>query len=225
MFLILDHKSWTKSLFSIFSNITINLLPALIAGALLLLLGLPLLALLFQVSIVDDVDGVVDDSDDGVGDGGDDVCDDDAPSLLCPPRSSLSIFQWLLTSEKFPWNPISEKLNIFLEFDFWTFEHSPWNLSFLLLQPAADTSATGYGPPAEEYGAPSSSYGSAYSRSVRILCPMISSTLEINYLYFITCSKLYLASSYLIFVIFFTQAKFLENKIYTEKRQFFALNL
>ena len=31
--------------------------------------------------------------------------------------------------------------------------------------------------------------------------------------------------SYLIFVIFFTQAKFLENKIYTEKRQFFALNL
>ena len=27
---------------------------------------------------------------------------------------------------------------------------------------------------------------------------------------------------YLIFVIFFTQAKFLENKIYTEKRQFFA---
>jgi len=61
------------------SNITINLLPALIAGALLLLLGLPLIALLFQ--------------------------------------------------------------------------------------PAADTSATGYGPPAEEYGAPSASYGSAYSRS------------------------------------------------------------
>ena len=30
---------------------------------------------------------------------------------------------------------------------------------------------------------------------------------------------------YLIFVIFFTRAKFLENKIYTEKRQFFALNL
>ena len=25
--------------------------------------------------------------------------------------------------------------------------------------------------------------------------------------------------------LFFTQAKFLENKIYTEKRQFFALNL
>ena len=65
-----------ESPFSISSNITINLLPALIAGALLLLLGLPLLALLFQVSLVDDVDGVVDDSDDG----GDDVCDDDAPS-------------------------------------------------------------------------------------------------------------------------------------------------
>ena len=32
-------------------------------------------------------------------------------------------------------------------------------------------------------------------------------------------------SPYLIFVIFFTLAKFLENKIYTEKRQFFALNL
>ena len=31
--------------------------------------------------------------------------------------------------------------------------------------------------------------------------------------------------SYLIFVNFFTRAKFLENKIYTEKRQFFALNL
>ena len=30
---------------------------------------------------------------------------------------------------------------------------------------------------------------------------------------------------YLIFVIFFTRTKFLENKIYTEKRQFFALNL
>ena len=28
--------------------------------------------------------------------------------------------------------------------------------------------------------------------------------------------------AYLIFVIFFSQAKFLENKIYTEKRQFFA---
>ena len=31
--------------------------------------------------------------------------------------------------------------------------------------------------------------------------------------------------SYLIFVIFFTQSNFLENEIYTEKRQFFALNL
>ena len=100
---------------------------------------------------------------------------------------------WLLKNSL--WNPISEKLNIFLEFDFWTFEHFPWNLTFLLLQPAADTSATGYGPPAEEYGAPSSSYVSAYSRSVRILCPMISSILGFNYLYYITCSKLHLASS------------------------------
>ena len=32
-------------------------------------------------------------------------------------------------------------------------------------------------------------------------------------------------NTYLIFVIFFTLAKFLENKIYTEKRKFFALNL
>ena len=32
-------------------------------------------------------------------------------------------------------------------------------------------------------------------------------------------------NAYLIFVIFFTRAKFLENKIYTEKRQFLALNL
>ena len=31
--------------------------------------------------------------------------------------------------------------------------------------------------------------------------------------------------AYHIFVIFFTRAKFLENKIYTEKRQFFVLNL
>ena len=31
--------------------------------------------------------------------------------------------------------------------------------------------------------------------------------------------------TYLIFVIFFTQAKFLEDKIYTEKCQFFVLNL
>ena len=34
-----------------------------------------------------------------------------------------------------------------------------------------------------------------------------------------------LRNPYLIFVIFFTLAKFLENKIYTKKRQFFALNL
>ena len=31
--------------------------------------------------------------------------------------------------------------------------------------------------------------------------------------------------AYLIFVIFFTQSSFLENEIYTEKRQFFAINL
>ena len=34
-----------------------------------------------------------------------------------------------------------------------------------------------------------------------------------------------LSAPYLIFVIFFTRAKFLQNKIHTEKRQFFALNL
>ena len=38
-------------------------------------------------------------------------------------------------------------------------------------------------------------------------------------------SIFYPLPSYLIFVIFFTQATLLENKIYTEKRQFFALNL
>ena len=32
-------------------------------------------------------------------------------------------------------------------------------------------------------------------------------------------------AAYLQFVIFFTRAKFLENKIYAEKPQFFALNL
>ena len=35
----------------------------------------------------------------------------------------------------------------------------------------------------------------------------------------------YNLNTYLIFVIFFTRAKFLDSKIYTEKRQFFALNL
>ena len=40
----------------------------------------------------------------------------------------------------------------------------------------------------------------------------------------ILCSTVY-TLSYLIFVIFFTLAKYLEYKIYTEKRQFFALNL
>ena len=125
-------------------------------------------------------------TDDGECDDGGDFGDDDC-SLLCQSRSPSSIFQlqngsldiWLLEIWKF-----SSKS------DFWTFEHFPWNLTFLLLQPAADTSATGYGPPAEEYGAPSSSYGSAYSRSVRILCPMISSILGFNYLYYTTCSKL-----------------------------------
>ena len=34
-----------------------------------------------------------------------------------------------------------------------------------------------------------------------------------------------LCQTYLIFVIFLTRLKFLENKIYTEKRHFFALNL
>jgi len=33
------------------------------------------------------------------------------------------------------------------------------------------------------------------------------------------------SGSYLIFVIFFTHVKFLESKIYTEKRQFVPLNL
>ena len=37
--------------------------------------------------------------------------------------------------------------------------------------------------------------------------------------------KLMIKEPYLIFVIFFTHSNFLENKIYTEKRQFFALNL
>ena len=37
--------------------------------------------------------------------------------------------------------------------------------------------------------------------------------------------KFLLCRSYLIIVIFFTLTQFLENKIYTQKRQFFALNL
>jgi len=38
-------------------------------------------------------------------------------------------------------------------------------------------------------------------------------------------NTIYNIQSYLIFVVFFTRAKFLENEIYTKKRQFFALNL
>ena len=41
----------------------------------------------------------------------------------------------------------------------------------------------------------------------------------------ITIGSITMLIAYLIFVIFFTRAKFLENKIYTEKRQFFALNM
>ena len=42
---------------------------------------------------------------------------------------------------------------------------------------------------------------------------------------FLFISYLSIHFPYLILVIIFTRAKFLENKIYTEKRQFFALNL
>ena len=49
---------------------------------------------------------------------------------------------------------------------------------------------------------------------------------EFNHIPLISiCHKKRYYCAYLIFVIFFTLAKFLENKIYTEKRQFFALNL
>ena len=41
----------------------------------------------------------------------------------------------------------------------------------------------------------------------------------------LTTPELFRFFSYLIFVIFFTRAKFLENKIYTKKRQYFALKL
>ena len=42
---------------------------------------------------------------------------------------------------------------------------------------------------------------------------------------FLFISYLSIHFPYLILVIIFTRAKFLENKIYTEKRKFFALNL
>merc|ERR1712107_789499 len=47
-------------------------------------------------------------------------------------------------------------------------------------------------------------------------------TLSCTILHFLALSCTILP--YVIFVIFFTRAKFLDNKIYTEKRQFFALN-
>ena len=43
--------------------------------------------------------------------------------------------------------------------------------------------------------------------------------------FFMSFTPLLYRYPYLIFVIFFTRAKFLENKIYTEKPQFFTLNL
>ena len=54
--------------------------------------------------------------------------------------------------------------------------------------------------------------------SIHIDFSIISSNSDLE----ISKTKLH---AYLIFVIFFTRAKFLENKIYTEKRQFFTLNL
>ena len=46
-----------------------------------------------------------------------------------------------------------------------------------------------------------------------------------KYLWYIDKLRLVKVHAYLIIVIFFTLTQFLENKIYTEKRQFFALNL
>ena len=51
---------------------------------------------------------------------------------------------------------------------------------------------------------------------VNLLCKVVSMMIMI---------MIFDDHAYLIFVIFFTQSIFLENKIYTEKRQFYALNL
>ena len=59
---------------------------------------------------------------------------------------------------------------------------------------------------------------------VTLYLPVFNMRIVHNTLILLIKSASYIVA-YLIFVIFFTQAKFLENKIYTEKRQFFALNL
>ena len=51
------------------------------------------------------------------------------------------------------------------------------------------------------------------------------SNAEQTFSVFFRCVSISWFQAYLIFVIFFTLAKFWESKIYTEKRQFFALNL
>ena len=78
----------------------------------------------------------------------------------------------------------------------------------------------------------SKSFGlSANAMGTRQQLPELSSSLiwkssDVFLHYFFKAYFLFfLQFAYLIFVIFFTLAKFLENKIYTEKRQFFALNL
>ena len=61
----------------------------------------------------------------------------------------------------------------------------------------------------------------------RRLFTIYSIGVRVSYTWTSPChsAKLFTLWPYLIFVIFFTRAKFLENKIYTEKRQFCTLNL
>ena len=58
-----------------------------------------------------------------------------------------------------------------------------------------------------------------------LACQVRSSSFEGSGSSFFSTKSFEDSGSYLIIVIFFTLTQFLENKIYTEKRQFFALNL
>ena len=84
----------------------------------------------------------------------------------------------------------------------------------------------GYGNfwfPAKENISESSTCCDDYPSWIRLLYHLrtsFKSEFVVQTLFF-CCVSIF--DSYLIFVIFFTRAKFLENKIYTEKRQFFRL--
>ena len=68
-------------------------------------------------------------------------------------------------------------------------------------------------------------YGQTLMIGMVILLIMVVRMVLIMMIIMMITRVLMVMRAYLIIVIFFTLTQFLENKIYTEKRQFFALNL